>query len=409
MPITGMDTMVSSTNPHRTKRPMPHVPESSGHSRSSRPRMRSARRASTKEMRARNISMLLPLCCLAAILLIACIVVASSKTGSPMGEAEHDMQVGEQAIESPDEWMSLNAASFPSLENLDPLAFDALELEDGIHGFSLAPSDEAIPELDETNMKAISDAIEPYRESNAKASFLLMDIETGRGFACNIDNTIYAASSFKGPFSAFVCSEYLDSGKLDFDTVVACDTSSCPSGTSLDGKDTIYNLMESALLYSNNEAYAGMRGACSNSTLASWFASIGVRESKAYDMRMPFFTTRDMSKMWLAVYNYLESDGEHVAVLADLYGKTELSFIRSALEESEDSDVAVMDKGGWYRPDNPEYNAVIDCGIVTCNERDYLLCVMTGVRWTQGNVDLAQNLISAVFGSRGDLFLNASA
>ena len=63
----------------------------------------------------------------------------------------------------------------------------------------------------------------------------------------------------------------------------------------------------------------------------------------------------------------------------------------------------VLNKGGWYRPDDPTFDAVVDCGIVECEDRDYLLCVMTGAHWNAENVARAESLISAVFTARADL------
>lgn len=342
--------------------------------------------------------------CLILLAIIIFVALGESE-GEQSGESampESGITAGDANTFPTEATISDLASSFPAWEEVDPLALDELGPAHAIESFTLVPDTNA-PQIMPEHLQAIEAALEPYEESDIAASFLLMDIGTGRGIACNMDESIYGASSFKGPYSAFVCEEYLEEGKLDFSTEVMCDPTSCPSGTSSDGTDSIYHLMESAIINSSNEAYQGLRDACTRDALASWLTSVGVDPGKAYGTRLPFFTVRDMAKMWLDVHAYLQTDSQNAETLADLYSKTDLSFIRDALAESVDGDVLVMDKGGWFRPDDEEQNSVVDCGIVQCDGRDYLLCVMTGARWTEQNVNRIETLISAVFSARDSL------
>ena len=66
-------------------------------------------------------------------------------------------------------------------------------------------------------------------------------------------------------------------------------------------------------------------------------------------------------------------------------------------------EITVRDKAGWNIDADENYDALVDCGIVTCNGRDYLLCVMADVAFTDSNVENFERLIAAVFEARQDL------
>ena len=66
-------------------------------------------------------------------------------------------------------------------------------------------------------------------------------------------------------------------------------------------------------------------------------------------------------------------------------------------------EITVIDKAGWNIDRDSNYDALVDCGIVTCNGREYLLCVMSDAAYTESNVEKFEQLIAAIFETRKDL------
>lgn len=312
-------------------------------------------------------------------------------------------------------------ASYAPYEDPSPTDLDSLSDATGISGFSLSGQEGVDdPSLSDESRAAIDAAMAPFVDGGYDVGFVLMDIGTGRGFACNVDEPIYGASSFKGPYCAFVAETYVDGGEVALSEM----------------SDSFFN----AIVYSDNGTYDAMRERFSDARLVSWLGEQGVGSRIAYDTWYPTYTTRDSAKLWLATHGYLESGSAAADELIDYYGRTRTSFTRTAITDAEDEpqgadgsedaqakveeaslgasvssvlaraiedanadEVAVFDKAGWYPRDEDDIPAIVDAGIVECNGRDYLLCVMTAIPWSEPNQKTAEALIEAVFNARNDL------
>lgn len=62
----------------------------------------------------------------------------------------------------------------------------------------------AAPVLSDRSLVSLNNALSYYDNNGYEASYLIMDLGTGRGIAGNVDVPIYGASSFKGPYCAYV-------------------------------------------------------------------------------------------------------------------------------------------------------------------------------------------------------------
>lgn len=359
--------------------------------------------------------------------------------------------------------------ALPAYGTVAPVDFNAIEEEGFTAGFVLVPGGvvtdysiyETEPELSDESAEALNAALEPFTENDIITSFLIMDIQTGRGFARNIDKKLYGASSFKGPYCAFLLKQYVDNGEMNINDAFASGYMTENLGYARAGTDSLKNLIEETIVNSSNDAFASLRVNFSDATLASWLTSVDVEERVAYDTWFPFNTVRNMAKLWMEAYYYLQTDSEAANALREFMGSTTKSFMREALtgvriidenelieqagtteavdagdDQTDDSsaliesttlratgslgqnlsyavdhsidvitssDITVLDKSGWNIDNDQNYDALVDCGIVSCNGRDYLLCVMCDAGYTDSNVAMFEKLISAVFEARRDL------
>lgn len=202
-----------------------------------------------------------------------------------------------------------------------------------ISGFNVSGQGDA-PQINDASRSAINQALQPYKTAGTDVGFILMDLENGRGVAYNIDDKIYGASSFKGPYCAYMCSENIDEGAVGLGTKVrrVVETRSGGFTSSGSSNDSLRNLISDTIKYSDNAAYTSMRITYSDANLADWLDSIGADKSIAYDTSFPSYTVRDAARMWTATYDYLESDSSSADFLGGLFESTEVSFLRSGVD-----------------------------------------------------------------------------
>lgn len=257
---------------------------------------------------------------------------------------------------------------------------------DGIATFSLIEGDNAnkvIPTLTEEQTRAITYTLDQIKEITPDVGFMILDIDTGAGVCYNIDQDIYAASSFKGPYSVYVC-ESATSGSL-------------PSST----RDNIHN----AISWSDNNSYYRLRNAYNGTTFTSWMEEVGVDPAKAA-RTFPTYNTRDLAKLWLHSYPYLTNTNDTKAQwLANEFRNTEVSFLRDGIVLSGASDATVMNKGGWIIG-SKNYNAVIDAGLIEDDGHHYLVSIMTALPDGEPREQLVSDLAATLYSIRGILDQN---
>lgn len=341
--------------------------------------------------------------------------------GAPQAAQEADDEAAAPATPAT---LEQRLASYEPYIDPEPTDMEALPDSTTTEGFVLSGQEDAdVPVLGDVSTTAINAAMRPFLDDGFDVAYVLMDIETGRGFARNVDEPIYGASSFKGPFCTFVAETYVDSGEVALSEI----------------KDSLFN----AIVYSDNGTYEAMRVRFSNDRLVQWLGDLGVGSRVAYDTDYPTYTARDLAKLWMETYDYLEGGTAAAEAMIGYFGTTKTSFMRNAMiavepasdvdvamdesavaeegsslatlgdsisnvlveavEKATADDVEVFDKAGWYPRDDADIPAIVDAGIVSCNGRDYLLCVMTDMPWTEPNQETAEELIKAVFDARRDL------
>lgn len=255
--------------------------------------------------------------------------------------------------------------------------------------FSLIEGENATP-LSEEQQESLAAATQNIEGGGYTVGFTLINLNTGKGIAYNLDSRVYGASSFKGPYAAFLCQHLGDND------------ASYPSGSEAAGSgvsSSIYSLMQPMILYSDNSAFSSLRNTYDSAGFAEWLNSCGVDSEIMHDTHFPRYSARESALLWLRTYQYLKTNTPTAQNLASLYEQTNVSFIRSGVSDDEGVE-AVLNKAGWCAG-SERFTGLCDAGLIKCTDgTTYLMSTMTnspdGGLYT---VRLA-NLASALFECR---------
>lgn len=255
--------------------------------------------------------------------------------------------------------------------------------------FSLTEGEDAAP-LSEEQQESLAAATQNIEGGGYTVGFTLINLNTGKGIAYNLDSRIYGASSFKGPYAAYLCQHLGDND------------ASYPSGSEAAGSgvsSSIYSLIQPMILYSDNNAFSSLRNSYDSAGFAEWLNSCGVDPEIMHDTHFPRYSARESALLWLHTYQYLKTNTPTAQNLASLYEQTNVSFIRSGVSDDEGTE-AVLNKAGWCAG-RERFTGLCDAGLIKCTDgTTYLMSTMTnspdGGLYT---VHLA-NLASALFECR---------
>lgn len=232
--------------------------------------------------------------------------------------------------------------------------------------FSLMEGEDATP-LSEEQQESLAAATQNIEGGGYTVGFTLINLNTGRGIAYNLDSRVYGASSFKGPYAAFLCQHLGDND------------ASYPSGSEAAGSgvsSSIYSLMQPMILYSDNSAFNSLRNTYDSAGFAEWLNSCGVDSEIMHDTHFPRYSTRESALLWLRTYQYLKTNTPTAQNLASLYEQTNVSFIRSGVSDDEGVE-AVLNKAGWCSG-SERFTGLCDAGIIKCTDgTTYLMSTMT--------------------------------
>lgn len=232
--------------------------------------------------------------------------------------------------------------------------------------FSLIEGENSTP-LSEEQQESLAAATQNIEDGGYTVGFTLINLNTGKGIAYNLDSRVYGASSFKGPYAAYLCQHLGDND------------ASYPSGSEAAGSgvsSSIYSLMQPMILYSDNSAFSSLRSTYDSAGFAEWLNSCGVDSEIMHDTHFPRYSARESALLWLRTYQYLKTNTPTAQNLASLYEQTNVSFIRSGV--SDDGEVeAVLNKAGWCAG-SERFTGLCDAGLIKCTDgTTYLMSTMT--------------------------------
>lgn len=254
----------------------------------------------------RPVAYALPVVVLILIILLIVFIVTSVQSCSAGSQQEEPQETVEQPL-------SISFA--PSVAGLDGLANPGTT----VSGFTLAGEGaNYMPTLSEDGQAQIQSALAPFAQNDYDLGFMIMDLQTGSGYAYNVDQQVYGASSFKGPVLIYGCQEALEPGILSISTV----------------DDAASN----AIIYSDNNSYYRMRALFeeySETSLANWLQGMSIDADVSEDTSFPHYTARDSAKLWMDAYLYFtaaDSDPEIVAWAQNLMSSTQVSMLRAGVD-----------------------------------------------------------------------------
>jgi len=316
--------------------------------------------------------------------------VADRMTGQWEPAAEQEQTEGEQGAPAAEEASTTEeTATVPTYEPVaypvDPVDLSDISGEKEITTFALYDFDNTEPTLSEEQEEAIQDAIDSVR-SGRNAGFVFIDLNTGKGIAYNSTKTVFGASSFKGPYSLYICQTAIDEGRTTTD-----------SGTG--------SLISSAITYSDNSAYMSLRNQYNGAHFNEWLEDMDIDVSHFTKWIFPEYTAQESAKFWEAAYLYQQEGNETSKWLFDLYSNTNVSFIRDALE---DEKVQVWNKAGWVansKGASSRSNGVSDAGIIAEEGgHTYVMSILTDTPDSGSAQATVKDMASSLWDARDALY-----
>lgn len=232
--------------------------------------------------------------------------------------------------------------------------------------FSLIEGEDATP-LSEEQQESLAAATQNIEDGGYTVGFTLINLNTGKGIAYNLDSRVYGASSFKGPYAAFLCQHLGDN-----DASYPSDSEAVGPGVS----SSMYSLIQPMILYSDNSAFSSLRNSYDSVGFAEWLNSCGVDSEIMHDTHFPRYSARESALLWLRTYQYLKTNTPTAQNLASLYEQTNVSFIRSGVNDDGEVE-AVLNKAGWCAG-SERFTGLCDAGLIKCTDGiTYLMSTMT--------------------------------
>lgn len=260
---------------------------------------------------------------------------------------------------------------------------------------------DVVPSVPEDKMQAINNATAVLTDQEITVGYVFLNLKTGMGLARDVDTEVYAASSIKGPYAAYLCS-LMDQGQISRDT-------RCKNTWRLDegsGRDqstySVESLIEDMVVWSDNDALRFVRSSYDDLGFEQWLADMSADTNIAHDGAwFAHYTARDSAIMWMSIYQYLTQaeTNENAAWLAELMSSTEVSFIRNGTE-IEGMEATVYNKGGWCIGSSDDYDSVCDSAVVYDGNVPYLLVIMTSAPDGSNNEEAVSNIAAALLDAR---------
>ena len=318
--------------------------------------------------------------------------VASSSRPAPNGMllSSSFVNYAANAVATTTNTAAEEAAAGLVAQRLTPNALNSVDSFTTAPGtFSLIEGENATL-LSEEQQESLAAATQNIEGGGYTVGFTLINLNTGKGIAYNLDSRVYGASSFKGPYAAFLCQHLGDND------------ASYPSGSEAAGSgvsSSIYSLMQPMILYSDNSAFSSLRNTYDSAGFAEWLNSCGVDSEIMHDTHFPRYSARESALLWLHAYQYLKTNTPTAQNLASLYEQTNVSFIRSGVSDDEGVE-AVLNKAGWCSG-SERFTGLCDAGLIKCTDgTTYLMSTMTNSPDGGLHTVRLANLASALFECR---------
>lgn len=269
--------------------------------------------------------------------------------------------------------------------------FNDIPSGDTVQAFSLM--DDKTPGLDDESLAALQDALDRAQELG-DVGIVFYDLSSGKGVTYNADVEVYGASSYKALYALYICESLVETGQVSLD-----DSLGTYGGYGM-GWQTVRDLVENAVVNSDNDSFIALRAAFDHAGYEDWIVSLGIDYDTALDPMsdFPTYCPRSSAKLWREMSEYLSRDTETSQWLSGLLSSTTRSFIRDGIA---DDQVLVRNKAGWIS--EAGCDATCDAGLIDVDGRTYVMSIMTSIPWSDRSSEAVATIAKALFDTRAAL------
>lgn len=159
--------------------------------------------------------------------------------------------------------------------------FNDIPSGDTVQTFSLV--DDQIPALEDESLAALQDALDQAQKLG-DAGVVFYDLSSGKGVTYNADAEVYGASSYKALYVLYICESLVETGQVSLD-----DSLGTYGGYNM-GWQAVRDLIEAAVVNSDNDSFIALRAAFDRVGYEGWIVGLGIDYDTALDPMSDFPT-----------------------------------------------------------------------------------------------------------------------
>lgn len=294
-------------------------------------------------------------------------------------------------VQTQNEKVSKSKASADLKTRLSKADFNDIPSGDTVQTFSLV--DNKTPTLEDESLALLQDALSRAQELG-DVGVVFYDLSSGKGVTYNADVEVYGASSYKALYALYICESLVETGQVSLDDFLGT-----YGGYNM-GWQTVRDLIDAAIVNSDNDSFIALRAAFDSVGYEDWIASLGIDYDTALDPMsdFPTYCPRTSAKLWREMSEYLSRDSETSQWLSGLLASTARSFIRDGIA---DEQVLVRNKAGWISED--DCYSTCDAGPIDIDSRTYVMSIMTSMPWSDRSSEVTAAIAKALFDTRAAL------
>ena len=294
-------------------------------------------------------------------------------------------------VQTQNEKVSKSKASADLKTRLSKADFNDIPSGDTVQTFSLV--DNKTPTLEDESLALLQDALSRAQELG-DVGVVFYDLSSGKGVTYNADVEVYGASSYKALYALYICESLVETGQVSLDDFLGT-----YGGYNM-GWQTVRDLIDAAIVNSDNDSFIALRAAFDSVGYEDWIASLGIDYDTALDPMsdFPTYCPRTSAKLWREMSEYLSRDSETSQWLSGLLASTARSFIRDGIA---DAQVLVRNKAGWISED--DCYSTCDAGLIDIDSRTYVMSIMTSMPWSDRSSEVTAAIAKALFDTRAAL------
>lgn len=294
-------------------------------------------------------------------------------------------------VQTQNEKVSKSKASADLKTRLSKADFNDIPSGDTVQTFSLV--DNKTPTLEDESLALLQDALSRAQELG-DVGVVFYDLSSGKGVTYNPDVEVYGASSYKALYALYICESLVETGQVSLD-----DSLGTYGGYNM-GWQTVRDLIDAAVVNSDNDSFIALRAAFDRVGYEDWIASLGIDYDTALDPMsdFPTYCPRTSAKLWREMSEYLSRDTETSQWLSDLLASTTRSFIRDGIA---DDQALVRNKAGWISEDG--CYSTCDACLIDVDGDTYIMSIMTSMPWSDRSSELVAAIAKTFFDTRAAL------